>query len=63
MTTEKKKAYLRKYFLDHKEENRKNKRLNYWRNKARSLCEDEAIILSMNENSLKNLCNEHLALK
>ena len=60
MTSEQRKNYFKKYYKDNKAKYAEYKRYRYWRNKARQLCEDEVIIMSMSLNSLKMLCAEHL---
>jgi hypothetical protein len=53
----KRKEYYKQYYLKHKEINAYHKKLNYWRNKARKISNNECFIISASLNSLKALCN------
>jgi len=52
--------YYKKYYQEHKKEYADRERLKYWRKKALSLGESNAVIIKLTIDELKKLCGEHL---
>jgi len=58
MYGEKRRAYLKEYYKNNKIKYAISKRYQYWRKKAREICNDEETIMSMSLNALQSLCRE-----